>query len=201
MRRLTILNIGFPFAVISADPVGGAEQVLAHLDRALVSAGHRSLVIAAAGSRVAGELIEVAQPAQRIGPCEWAETHAILRRLIPEISAAAGVDLVHMHGIDFSLYLPPAGLPVLATLHMPFSFYDEGSLKPAREATWLNCVSGSQYRSAAPNSRIVAAIENEVPTASSRRPPGCRSFALASAGGPRIQVDPVTTSMDAHWDS
>ena len=47
--RLTILNVAFPFARVSPDPVGGAEQVLAQLDRALVAAGHRSIVVASAG--------------------------------------------------------------------------------------------------------------------------------------------------------
>jgi glycosyltransferase involved in cell wall biosynthesis len=179
MRRLTILNIAFPFALISADPVGGAEQILAHLDQALVTAGHRSVVIAASGSQVAGELIEVAQPTHGIGPSEWAEAHVFLRRLIPQVIEAAGADLVHMHGVDFSFYLPPPGVPVLATLHMPFSFYDERALRPAREATWLNCVSRSQYQGAPPNTRIVAAIENGVLTTSGRSSPRRRSFALA----------------------
>jgi len=42
-----ILNIAFPFAPTSMDSVGGAEQVLAELDRALVAEGHTSLVVAA----------------------------------------------------------------------------------------------------------------------------------------------------------
>ena len=42
---LTVLNDAYPLAPVDEDPVGGAEQVLAALDRALVRAGHRSAVV------------------------------------------------------------------------------------------------------------------------------------------------------------
>ena len=56
-RRLAILSLGYALAPVGPDAVGGAEQVLTALDRALVGLGHRSLVVAPAGSRVAGELV------------------------------------------------------------------------------------------------------------------------------------------------
>ena len=55
--RLTILNVAYPFAPVGPDTAGGAEQILGHLDAALARAGHRSLVVACEGSRVAGELV------------------------------------------------------------------------------------------------------------------------------------------------
>ena len=36
---LSVLSVAYPLAPVTADPVGGAEQVLARLDRALVAAG------------------------------------------------------------------------------------------------------------------------------------------------------------------
>lgn len=45
----TVLSIAYPFAPMTVDPVGGGEQIVAHLDRALVEAGWRSIVIAAEG--------------------------------------------------------------------------------------------------------------------------------------------------------
>ena len=54
---LTVLSIAYPFAPVGPDAVGGAEQVLSALDHALVSNGHRSLVIASEGSSTAGRLI------------------------------------------------------------------------------------------------------------------------------------------------
>jgi len=43
---LTVLSVGYPLAKISENTAGGAEQVLAMLDEALVRHGHRSLVLA-----------------------------------------------------------------------------------------------------------------------------------------------------------
>ena len=62
MRPLTVLNIAYPLAPVSPDCVGGAEQVLSALDAALTAAGHRSVVIACEGSRVAGELVAIPAP-------------------------------------------------------------------------------------------------------------------------------------------
>jgi hypothetical protein len=55
--RLTVLNVAYPLAPVGPDAVGGAEQILSHLDSALVAAGHQSLVIARQGSRTAGQLL------------------------------------------------------------------------------------------------------------------------------------------------
>src|SRR5690349_13606434 len=58
-RMPTVLQVAYPFAPVTSDAVGGAEQIVAALDRALTVGGHRSLVVACAGSRVRGELYEV----------------------------------------------------------------------------------------------------------------------------------------------
>ena len=56
-KRLTVLNVAYPFAPVGPDTAGGAEQVLSTLDRALVARGHRSLVVGCAGSQIAGKLL------------------------------------------------------------------------------------------------------------------------------------------------
>ena len=53
---LAVLSVGYPLAPVSPDSAGGAEQILAALDRALVEAGHRSIVVAPEGSTVCGAL-------------------------------------------------------------------------------------------------------------------------------------------------
>ena len=55
---LTVLSIGYTLAPVGPDAVGGAEQILTALDRALVEASHRSIVVAASGSQAAGTLVE-----------------------------------------------------------------------------------------------------------------------------------------------
>src|SRR4051812_12158175 len=59
IRRMgyTVLSVAYPLTEVGQDAVGGSEQVLTFLDRALTEAGHQSLVIAAEGSSVKGKLI------------------------------------------------------------------------------------------------------------------------------------------------
>jgi hypothetical protein len=44
--RLTVLSVAYPLAPTGPHAVGGAEQVLTHLDGALTRAGQRSIVVA-----------------------------------------------------------------------------------------------------------------------------------------------------------
>jgi glycosyltransferase involved in cell wall biosynthesis len=67
-----------------------------------------------------------------------------------------------MHGVDFHHYLPPAGVPVLATLHLPIDWYPAHALDPARPDTWFNCVSVTQHGNAPRLSNLLPPIENGV---------------------------------------
>jgi hypothetical protein len=44
---LRVLSVAYALAPVAPDTAGGAEQVLLELDRALVHAGHHSLVVVA----------------------------------------------------------------------------------------------------------------------------------------------------------
>jgi glycosyltransferase involved in cell wall biosynthesis len=87
------------------------------------------------------------------------------------------VDLVHLHSLDFFEHLPPPGVPVLVTLHLPLGLYPEAALRPARPATWLVPVSASQARSH-PGLKLLPPIENGVDLPP-RRPHARRDYALA----------------------
>ena len=162
MRRLTILSVAYPLAPVRPDTAGGAEQVLAQLDRALVEAGHRSLVVACEGSTPAGTL--VATPAETSG-LDGIQERAWTRHR--EAIAAAlerwPVDLVHLHGQDFNAYLPLPGVAALVTLHVPASWYAPGALHPTRPNTWLHGVSWTQHRSLPQGPWLLPPIENGVP--------------------------------------
>src|SRR5690625_3644882 len=161
--RLTVLLVGYSLAPVSADPVGGAERILAHLDRALVDAGHCSLVVAPEGSEVAGELFSV--PAVR-GTIDDAARRRIRIAMLARVAGALGarkVDLIHMHGLDFDSCLPPPGLPVMVTLHLPLAWYRHGALLPARPDTFLYPVSSDQARSAPEGVHLMPPIRNGVP--------------------------------------
>ena len=160
---LTVLSVSYPLARVSPDSTGGSEQVLAALDRALVAAGHRSVVVAPEGSRVAGDLAPIRWTAGTLDDAAKAGAQAANRAAIAGVLARTRVDLVHLHGIDFAAYLPPPGQPVLATLHLPPAWYGADALSPARPGTFLNCVSAAQHAACPPSPALVAPIENGVP--------------------------------------
>lgn len=158
----TVLNVAFPLAPVGPDAVGGAEQVLTHLDAALVRSGHRSIVIARQGSSVSGTL--VATPAHEGEYDE--ETKGIAqtqhREAIIEVLDRWSVDVVHLHGLDFIHYLPPPGVPVLVTLHLPLSWYPEEVFRLDRPDTYVHCVSRSQREACLNGIRLLPEIENGV---------------------------------------
>lgn len=176
-RPLSVLSVAYPFAVVRADPVGGAEQILARLDRALVDTGHRSIVVAADGSSVAGHLSVIPAVHGLIDATQRTSAYQAVRTAIGKILARESIDLVHLHSADFLEYLPPPGLPVLVTLHLPFEAYPEAALRLARADTWLLPVSAHQAR-ARRDLPLLPAIENGVdlppPTPHARR-----NYALA----------------------
>lgn len=176
---MRVLNVAFPFAPVSADPVGGAEQVLSQIDGHLVECGHESIVIAASGSRVHGRLVPLPPPAGEWDDDACARQRECVRRAILETLAHARFDLVHCHGLDFSTYLPPPGVPLLVTLHLPLDWYPGDALRPARAMTFLLPVSDEQCRGAPADLSLLPPIANGVaenPFAGRARK---RDFALA----------------------
>lgn len=161
---LTVLGVAWPFGRVGPDAVGGAEQVLHHLDAALVREGHRSIVIAREGSTVAGELVAVAVCEGERTDAVEAATWARFRAVIDAVLARIRVDVVHMHGVDFHEYLPGADVPALVTLHLPPAWYPPHVFALPRERTYLHCVSEAQQRRCPPGARLLPCIENGVPT-------------------------------------
>jgi glycosyltransferase involved in cell wall biosynthesis len=159
---LTLLSVAYPFATVSGDASGGSEQVLSHLDQALVDGGHRSLVIAPDGSRVSGELIALPATAGPLDDIAMAQGRAICRQVVMRSLTRHAVDLVHFHGLDFFHYLPAPGLPVLTTLHLPIGWYPQAVLWPSRPDSWFNCVSATQHSAVADNPHMLAPIGNGV---------------------------------------
>lgn len=175
---LTILSVAYPLAPVSIDASGGAEQILAILDRAIVAAGHRSIVVAPEGSRVSGTLLPIAPPTGTLDEPAKAAAQRDTGAAIDAARRRWPVDLVHLHGIDFAAYLPVPGVPVLATLHLPPAWYPPEALRPVRPDTWLHCVSEAQHRDCPPSPNRLAPITNGVDVAALRARHAKRRYAL-----------------------
>ena len=175
---LTILSVAYPLAPVGPDAVGGAEQVLSHLDRALVEAGHRSLVIACAGSSMRGQLVEVPWEGGVLDDAVRERAWVRHRAAIAGALERWPVNIVHLHGHDFHAYLPPSGVPVLATLHVPPDWYASEALFPERPDTWLHCVSQTQADACPPGLNLLPPIPNGVPVAALTARHAKRNFAL-----------------------
>jgi glycosyltransferase involved in cell wall biosynthesis len=159
--RLTVLSVGYPLARLSPSTAGGAEQILAAIDRALVLQGHRSLVLAPQGSRSSGLLIPAQIASGALDAAAKAEARRTFKELLEHALAIYSVDVVHMHGLDFLEYMPGGDVPVVVSLHLPLSWYQ--SLALSRPNTTLVCVSKHQARTAPPCGDIDWVIPNGVP--------------------------------------
>jgi glycosyltransferase involved in cell wall biosynthesis len=175
---LTILNVAYPLLPVSCNSCGGAEQILWQLEAAITQAGHRSLVIAAEGSRVTGTLFAVPAQSGYLSEETIAAAQAHHRTAIQAVLCTYPVDVVHMHGVDFDRYLPQAGAPVLVTLHCPPQWYAHAALKPRRARTYFNAVSARQHHLLAGVSGLLSPIENGVSVGIPAAPCTDRRYAL-----------------------
>jgi glycosyltransferase involved in cell wall biosynthesis len=110
-----VVNVAYPFAPVTPSTSGGAEQIVAAIDDALVAAGHESIVIACEGSDVRGILVATPRSALDEASMRVARWHT--REALARVR---GADVVHYHGVDCAEY---AIVPGLVTLHLPPSWY------------------------------------------------------------------------------
>lgn len=160
--RLTVLSVSYPLAKVSPRTAGGAEQVLATIDKTLLLQGHRSLVLASEGSRCHGLLIPVAVPSGSLDQTAKQEARRAFKRALDRALDHYSVDVVHMHGLDFFDYLPDSDVPLVVSLHLPLEWYDPRALLPSQRNLTRMCVSEFQARTARPEFAINCVIPNGV---------------------------------------
>lgn len=148
---MTILSVAYPLLPVSPDSGGGAEQILHLVERGLVKAGHRSIVVAAAGSQVSGDLIETPAVAGRITESVREFAQSAHREAIATALREHPIDLIHFHGLDFHTYAPSQRVPNLVTLHLPAEWYPRCIFENPLFS--FNCVSQTQAASAPVKSR------------------------------------------------
>jgi glycosyltransferase involved in cell wall biosynthesis len=149
MKKLRILYVAYPLLPVSAESCGGAEQVLVALEGEMHRRGHQTSVAAAAGSRVAGELVPTVWPSYQ-PDCidELNREHAV--KILEFVQAREQVgrpfDLIHDHSGSWWRHAAEVNVPVLVTLHLPPSFYPPASF-PAPSNVSFSCVSENQFSS------------------------------------------------------
>jgi glycosyltransferase involved in cell wall biosynthesis len=150
------------------------------LDSALVVEGQRSLVVACAGSLIAGELFSAPMPERALISesdrrwHRWRFQAAIDRAL-----SKHRVDLIHMHGVDFDQHVLPPDIPVLVTLHVPIGWYRPEAWASFADRVQFQCVSAAQRRTGPELLKTVPVIENGVPLPKIRLDREREDFALA----------------------
>lgn len=177
---LTVLSVAFPFAPVGPCGVGGAEKILAELDAALVAEGQRSLVVACAGSLVAGELFAAPMPERAlISETDRRWHHWRFQSAIDRALSKHRVDLIHMHGMDFDQHVLPPDIPVLVTLHAPVEWYKPEVWAAYVDRVQFQCVSHAQQRTCPKVLSAVPVIENGVVLPQVRLEREREDFALA----------------------
>src|SRR5262249_32984691 len=129
---------------------------------ALVRTGHECIVVACEGSRVEGIHVSVPKPPLTTDEPQRTRCVERFRRVIAKLLEKWSADAVHMHSADFYEYLPAAGIPVLATLHLPPDSYPPEIFQLDRPKTFLQCVSAAQRRACPPCSSLLPEIQSGI---------------------------------------
>jgi glycosyltransferase involved in cell wall biosynthesis len=163
--NLKVLYVAYPLLTVSDESAGGAEQVLWTLEREIAQRGAHTTVAASVGSRVTGELFPTGEAC--IQPDDYERrtlehqenTITLVRQRAQE---GRGFDLIHDMSGSFWTRAAEVDLPVLATLHLPRSFYPAGSFSEVAENVRFNCVSDSQASSFADVNGVVGVVPNGI---------------------------------------
>lgn len=160
-----ILYVAFPMVPVTTSVAGGAEQMLWTLEQEIAARGHDTAVAACDGSQVAGRLIATGSAPEVADTYEQrrAEHEQIV---LDEIARArnAGVpyDLVHDKSGSFWMRAAETDATVLATLHLPRSFYPAQAFDSVPPNLFFNCVSQSQLQIFADVPNVLGAIPNGI---------------------------------------
>jgi glycosyltransferase involved in cell wall biosynthesis len=160
--RLSILYVSYPLLAISDESAGGAEQMLLTLEHEMAAAGHQTTVAACDGSRVEGRLLPTGEPARAADAFEQREREHCDRILTYLNHHPDEFDLIHDESGSFFRHAGQCPAPMLATLHLPRSFYREEWLRQGSDNVVFNCVSQSQARTFADLPNLIGVVQNGI---------------------------------------
>lgn len=165
LARRRILYVAYSLATVSDESCGGAEQMLSTLEREMAGRGHSTTVAACSHSRVTGELLDTGSPAvqfEQLVQRDFEHNSRILRWLRQARDCGRAPDLIHDEGGRFWSQAVALDVPVLATLHLPRSFYPAGAFESAPAHVHFNCVSFTQAASFSGVPRFLGVVRNGV---------------------------------------
>jgi glycosyltransferase involved in cell wall biosynthesis len=161
-KPLSILYVAYPLLTVSDQSAGGAEQMLHTLEREMAVASHRTTVAASGGSQVSGELLVTGRPATAPDQYEIREREHSERVLAFLGEHPDEFDLIHDESGSFWRHAGQCEIPVLATLHLPRSFYRSEWFQELPSNLYFNCVSESQSASFSDLRNLIGAVQNGV---------------------------------------
>jgi glycosyltransferase involved in cell wall biosynthesis len=173
---MKILFVSYPMLPVSDASCGGAEQMLWTLEREMAQRGHDTAVAACEGSRVSGELI-----ATGVAPTAADAFEQRAKEHSTAVIAAADAgefDLVHDKSGFFWRHSGELKVPVLATLHLPRTFYEESLFRETPENLFFNCVSESQAGSFCDLKQMIGVVRNGIAVDRFRLEPGKEDYVL-----------------------
>lgn len=147
MTPTRILYIAYPLLTVSGHSAGGAEQMLWTVEHEIAARGIHTTVAASAGSSVSGELFVTGKPCSVPDDFERRNREhqdRIVEFIRKRARDGRGFDLVHDQSGSFWPRAGEISVPVLATLHLPRSFYASELFHDIPANVIFNCVSQSQ---------------------------------------------------------
>jgi hypothetical protein len=157
--RLVVLNVANPFSPVGPNATGAAEKLLTRLDTELVRRGHESIVMACEGSIVEGILLSTPRPPEVPDEDARRAARQQYRFILQKFLQKWPIDLIHLHGADFYEYLPPPGVPVLATLYQGPRSCPPEVFDLERPQTFLNCIKGADNAVCPPCAYLLPEID------------------------------------------
>jgi glycosyltransferase involved in cell wall biosynthesis len=165
-----VLYVAYPLLTLSCESAGGAEQVLWTLEHEMAQRqtgqmNVQTTVAASAGSQVSGALFATGEPCSQ--PDDYERRRAEHEDRVVEFirqRAREGIafDLVHDMSGSFWQRAAEMDVPVLATLHLPRSFYPTESFENIPANVSFNCVSRSQACNFSDLDKVIGVVPNGI---------------------------------------
>ena len=195
---MRILFVAYPMLPVTQSVPGGAEQVLWTLERELSARGHQTVVAACEGSQVAGSLVATGAAPGELDGFEQRKTEhedAVVAEVARARAAGQPYDLIHDQGGSFWQRAREIREPVLATLHLPKTFYWRRAFDAISVNVYFNCVSRSQLKSFIDAPHMLGVVENGIRIADFPAPANDRGDYLLWIGriceekGPQVAIE------------